>query len=1123
MSDSIEQPEENVEPLGLAGDLAKAFIQSPLTSLMWVAMLIMGLIGIQVTPRQEDPQISVPMVDVFVQSQGVSASQLAALATEPLELIMSEIPGVDHVYSATQRGGLIVTVQFEVGEDLNESLIKLHSKLKANEDKIPPGVSRPLVKAKGIDSVPIINLTLWSEDVDDSTLRTLSLDIIHKLETISDTGESFIAGGRSTQIRVEVKPEKLSGFGISLDQVAQSIQSANTLQATGKSEANDLNFTVYSGAFLYSADDVSNLVVGIQGNIPVYMRDIANVYMGPQEASSFVEFYTGPAYGSAESKTADGVPAVTIAVAKQKGTNAVPVADAILAKIDNLKGELIPSNVNVDVTRNYGETANDKVSELLFKLVVATGAVTVLVLFSLGWRPALVVTLVIPVVIMLTVFYAFLIDYSINRVSLFALIFSIGILVDDAIVVMENIYRRWIQADSTDIATAIDATREVGNPTILATLTVVAALLPMGFVREMMGPYMAPIPVLGSAAMMFSLFAAFVFTPWLAYKLRPSMAKLQKDEKKEHKEQERIAKMYKTIIVPMINSKKVGWIVLIGIILLFFASVSLFYTQTVITKMLPYDNKSEFGVVIDLPTGSALPSTANITRQAADVIKQIPEVTAFQSYVGTAAPFSFNGLVRHYYLRQQSWGAMISVQLTHKSKRERSSHQIAVELRKNLKFLLDKGAEITVAEAPPGPPVLQAMVGEVYGDDDEARRQVARDLTKLFKKTEILEDSRNLMNHPNNVLHFKINTEKAMRSGVAISTINRNLGMAMGGAKVGDVKHGRSKEPTYIVLEVPLSVRTDLDSLLELPIPTQDMRGVVALGDLGKFVAHKEGDIIFHKDLRKVEFVVADAVNNLPAPLYAINEVHGLMESENFTAPSGKPVETYWWGAPDTESYEPIINWDGEWRVTYVTFRDMGMAFGVAIVLIYILVVWQFGNFMIPLVIMAPIPLTLVGIVLGHWLMDAEFTATSMIGFIALAGIIVRNSILLVDFAQLELKAGKSRVEAVLNSGIIRMRPIVITALALVGGASVILTDPIFQGMAVSLLFGVVISTLLTLIVIPMGCLSLGDNLVPEGCLNEHDAKKDEQAATKDDSAVVENASKPKRRRRGISLKKELE
>jgi multidrug efflux pump subunit AcrB len=1069
--------------LGLAGSLAQAFIRSPLSPLLLVAMLFMGIIGLISTPRQEDPQISVPMVDLLVASEGTPATQLAAIATEPLELMMSEIPGVDHVYSMTQRGGLMITVQFEVGEELIPSLVKLYNKLSANLDKLPPGVTQPLVKAKGIDSVPVVNLTLWSKEVDDSVLRTLANDVMQKIKTIPKTGEAFIVGGRQSQINVSVMPEKLSGFNISLDHIANTIKSANTLQMTGNSESGNHSFQVYSGWFLYSASDVGNLVVGTQHGAPIYLRDVAKISMIPPETTSMVEFYTGESYHDPEIKAHDGAQAVTIAIAKQKGSNAVPVANSILAKVESLKGTIIPSNVHVDVTRNYGETAKDKVDELLFKLVVATLAVTILVLLALGWRPALVVTIVIPVVILLTVFFAFLIDYSINRVSLFALIFSIGILVDDAIVVVENIYRRWIQQDDTDIATAVDATREVGNPTVLATFTVVAALLPMGFVREMMGPYMAPIPVLGSAAMVFSLFAAFVFTPWLAYLLRPSLDKLRKDEAKEHREQEVIGKYYRKLITPMIHRRTVGWIVLVSIILLFFGSVSLFYTQSVKTKMLPYDNKSEFDVIVDMPDGTALPITANVTRQVVEVIREIPEVTAFQSYVGTAAPFNFNGLVRHYYMRQQPWGSMITIQLLHKKERDRSSHEIALDVREKLQFLREQhGAEITVAEAPPGPPVLQAMVGEVYGNDDKARREVAANLTELFKKSTIIEDVQNYMTEPHQIWHFNIDTQKAMRSGVSIATINRNLAMAMGSVKLGDVKLGRNKEPTYIVVETPFANRSNVHSLLELPIPTNDMQKTVSLGNLGRFVKHQADEVIMHKDLRPVDYVVGDAVNNLPAPLYAINEVHSLMEKDGFTSPSGEPVQTFWFGAPDEqEFFEPVINWDGEWRVTFVTFRDMGIAFGVALILIYILVVWEFSNFKIPLVIMAPIPLTMVGIVLGHWIMGAEFTATSMIGFIALAGIIVRNSILLVDFAQLELTRGKSPIDAVLNSGIIRMRPIVITALALVGGSSVILTDPIFQGMAVSLLFGVVISTLLTLVVIPLGCLSLGRSLYPAG------------------------------------------
>ncbi len=1064
--------------LGMAGGMAKAFIRSPLSPLLLLAMLAMGFMGLMLTPRQEDPEISVPMIDLLVQSEGVRAEQLSGLVVEPLELIMSEIPGVEHVYSATQRGAGVVTVQFEVGEEVIPSLVKVYNKISANHDRIPPGVKPPLVKAKGIDDVPIVNLTLWSDEVDDSAIRTLSTDLLHILETIPNTGESFIVGGRRTQVKIEVMPERLSGFGISLDQVAQTIRSANGEKMAGTSEAGNLNFNVYTGSFLRSAKQVSNLVVGVHNEMPIYVRDIASVYQGPEETKGLVEFYSGASYaGDVDAK---GFPAVTIAVAKKEGSNAVPVANAILAKIEEMKGSLIPSNIHVEVTRNYGATAKDKVDELLFKLVVATFAVTVLIFFSLGWRPALVVTIVIPVVILLTVFSAFVLDYSINRVSLFALIFSIGILVDDAIVVVENIYRRWLLDNKMSEEIAVDATREVGNPTILATLTVIAALLPMGFVTGMMGPYMAPIPVLGSAAMAFSLFAAFIFTPWLTMKFRPSLEKLKIQEEKEHKGQERVGRIYRAIILPMIENRMLGWLVLFAIIGSFFASVALFYTTDVKTKMLPYDNKSEFDVMIRMPTGTALPVTANVARQMAlKVEEEIPETVALQTYTGVAAPFNFNGLVRHYYLQQYPWMATISVQLVHKSERERSSHEIALLVRNMLKSIAEKtGARITVAEVPPGPPVLQSVVAEVYGPDAEARRQMATELTEIFHESYILEDVDNYMSDPHQVLRFIVDTEKANRRGISVETINRNLSMAMGGMPLGDVKQGKTREPTMIALEVPLAVRSKVSSLSDLPIPMMNGQGVVPLGELGRFVTYIEDPIIYHKDLRAVEYVVGDAVNELPAPLYAMFDLEKIMKEKGLQAPTGEEIESNWISPPE-ETFKSGYKWDGEWHITYETFRDMGIAFGVALILIYILVVWQFGNFIIPLIIMAPIPLTMVGIVPGHWIMDAEFTATSMIGFIALAGIIVRNSILLVDFAQLELLAGKTPVEAVIDSGRTRMRPIIITALALVGGSSVILTDPIFQGMAVTLLFGVVVSTLLTLIVIPLGCLSAGKALFP--------------------------------------------
>ncbi|MGB0722817.1 MAG: efflux RND transporter permease subunit [Gammaproteobacteria bacterium] len=1063
--------------LGIAGGMAKAFISSPLSPLLFFAMLVMGIIGMAATPRQEDPQISVPMVDIFVSYPGAAVDQVAGLAIEPLERIMSEIPGVKHVYSAVEREQGVVTVRFKVGEELGPSLVKVHDKIQANGDLMPPGVKAPLVKATGIDDVPVVTLTLWSEDLDDATLRRLSLTVLQQLKRIPDTGRGFVAGGRSTQIRVAVNPERLSGFGLTMEQVAQTIRTANNERRTGYTESGNQHLTVYTGGFLKSAEDIGRLMIATHQGDPVYVRDVADVSMAPEALDELVTYFTGPGH-EGEAK-ADGVASVTIAVAKKIGSNGVTVANAILAHVENLKGRMIPDNVHVEITRNYGETANDKVNELMFKLFVATGAVTILVLYALGLRPAIVVTLVIPVVLLMTVFGAWIMGYTIDRVSLFALIFSIGILVDDAIVVVENIYRRWLQKGETDEASAIDAVREVGNPTILATFTVVAALLPMGFVRGLMGPYMAPIPALGSVAMVISLFAAFVFVPWLAMKIKPSLSYLRKAEIKEHDAEARLDRLFRRILTPLIESRTKGWLFLISLVVLFFGTMLMFKTTAVAVKMLPFDNKPEFSVVVDMPEGTALAVTANATREIAEKLREMPEVTAIQTYSGTAKPFDFNGMVRHYYLRSRPWQGEVQVQLKHKTERERSSHQIAVEARDRLKALKTQAAEdgsalgaaaVTVVEMPPGPPVLQTVVAEIYGPDAETRRQVATDMTAMFKTVDSLDDVDNYMANPHKVWRFRVDTEKAVRRGISVDAIIRTMEMAMGGYRVGDVKQGKDLEPTWIILEAPLSVRADMGRLADLPV-SNGQGQTVPLAELGRFEQVAQDPILYSKDLRPVEYVVGDAVGRLGAPIYPMLEMEEKLQ--DYKTPDGVTLSGEFLGPPPDDG-RSAFEWGGEWTVTFETFRDMGAAFGVALVLIYILVVWEFGNFVVPGVIMAPIPLTLLGIVPGHWLMSAEFTATSMIGFIALAGIIVRNSILLVDFSIEEVEKGIDIQEAVLRAVKARTRPIMITALALVAGSSVILTDPIFQGMAVSLLFGVMVSTVLTLVVIPLGCVSAG-------------------------------------------------
>ncbi len=1114
---------DNEPNLGLAGKVAQAFIHSPLSPLLFFTMLFMGILGLMVTPRQEDPQISVPMVDIFVQYPGASAKQVASLALDPLQRIMTEIPDVKHVYSAAERGQGIVTVQFEVGEELEHSIFKVHDKIQSNLEKIPPGIMPPLVKPKGIDDVPVVALTLWSDNLDDGALRILSLEVMQSLKGIPDTGQSFVVGGRSEQVLIEVKPERLSGFGISIDQVAQTVKTANNETKAGNIEYGNTHFTVYTGKFLSNSEEVKKLVVGTFKGVPVYLRDVANVIQGPEiEPYQMVNYFSGPSYSQHDSfwlsqensvEEVNGAPAVTIAISKKISSNGVAVSKNILDHVDILrKNKIIPDNVHVEVTRNYGQTADNKVNSLIKKLFIATGAVTLLVLYFLGWQPSLVVTLVIPVVILITVFSAWVLGYTIDRVSLFALIFSIGILVDDAIVVIENIYRRWLLKGETDSATAVDAVREVGNPTILATFTVVAALMPMGFVSGMMGPYMEPIPALGSIAMIFSLFAAFAFTPWLAMRFKPSIEALEKAEIKEHKTNERWEALFRTILPPLINNRFLGFGFLIGLIFAFFAACSMFYYHSVEVKMLPLDKKPEFNVFIDMPEGTALPVTYNLTRQLVEKLRdkeEFSEVIALQSYVGTSQPFDFNGMVRHYYLRNKPWHADIHVQLGKKScgmnfwnsetracyAEQRTSHEVAIAVRQALHKMtkeLNSPVKITIVEMPPGPPVLQSIVAEIYGPDDKTRREVAERMTAAFEQAKILDDVDNYMTKPHKIWRFEVDTEKAVRRGISVDTINRNLTMALGGFKLGDIKRGNMLEPTYIVIQVPLTERSQLSRLYDLPIPTQ-AGGIIPLAELGSFVEADQDPIYYQKDLRPVEYVVGDPVGifneetneyTLSAPIYGMLEIEELLK--DYTTPDGvNLVDTgcidlwvisfcdRYLGPPKTHG-QSGFEWTGEWTVTYETFRDMGMAFGVAMVLIYILVVWLFGNFIVPAIIMAPIPLTLLGIIPGHWLFGAEFTATSMIGWIALSGIIVRNSILLVDFSIIQVQMGVPIQEAVIISCKTRTRPIIITAFALVAGSAVIITDPIFQGMAISLMFGVLVSTLLTLIVIPLGCISIG-------------------------------------------------
>ena len=1114
-TENTSQPEESEElieqrdldevkskHLGIAGGIAAAFIDSPISPLLMVATLFVGLLGLIFTPRQEDPQISVPMIDIFVQYPGASADQVASLVTEPLERIMYQIPGVRHVYSASERGQAMVTVRFIVGEPLGPSIVKVHDKIQSNLDKIPPGVTPPLVKPKGIDDVPVVTVTLSSENVDDAALRTLGMDVLQRLREVNNTGQGFVVGGRTEQVRVEVVPERLAGYGLTLDKLAQTINSANQQMQAGSVESGNAAFSVYTGSFLRTADEISRLVVGTRGGIPVYVSDIAKVTHGPEEARQIVGFYTGAAAAEDE-KAADAEPAVTIALAKKEGSNGVTVANDILDKLELLRGHLIPDNVRVTITRDYGKTANDKVNELLTALFEAAMAVAVLCLIGLGFRAAFVVITVIPIVILITVWSAWVMGYTIDRVSLFALIFSIGILVDDATVVVENIMRRWMDAGRTTIGIAIDAVREVGNPTILATLTIISALLPMGFVSGLMGPYMMPIPVLGASAMFFSLVAAFIFTPWFAVRMRPSsVSAFRKAEAREQRTHEIIGRIFEPIIRPLINHRSLGILFLVSIIGITAAVCSMFYFQVVAVKMLPFDNKPEFNVVVNMPEGTALPVTANVVQVLAENLREeMPEVTAIQTYSGTASPFNFNGLVRHYYLRQLPWMGDIQVMLLDKDERERSSHELSVVARNLLTPIAQQmGARIQVVEMPPGPPVLQTVVAEVYGPDDATRRQTARDMEAMFMEVEDLVDVDTYMADPYTYWHFEVDREKAVRNGVSTEDINRNLAMAMGGHKLGDVKRAAPLEPTYIVIQTPLAVRSQVSRLANLPIPTSTGK-TVPLGELGTFSKRQQEPYIYHQDLRSIEYITGEMTGFLGAPIYGMFSVEDLLE--NYTAPDGVQITGMPWGliGPPANDLQSGFEWGGEWTVTYETFRDMGLAFMAAMLLIYGLIVVEFRDYALAGLIMAPIPLTLIGIIPGHWIMGAEFTATSMIGMIALGGIIVRISILIVEFVKNEVANGKDIVEAAVHAAKTRMRPIFITSLTLMAGAMAILQDPIFTGMAVSLLFGAGMATLFTLIVIPMGCISMENRFIKHRDVVAQRAKDAAEATESEASA----------------------
>jgi multidrug efflux pump subunit AcrB len=1043
---------------GLSGRLAALFIGSKLTPLVMVGALLLGALAIVLTPREEEPQIAVPMVDVFLPFPGASAKVVEEQLTKPIERKLSEIKGIEYLYSMSRPGGAMIVARFYVGEEMERSLVDLYDKLMANQDLLPPGAGAFLVKPRDINDVPIVTLTLSSDRYSAFELRRIAEHLLETVKRVPATAGGFIVGGSPREIRVQIDPARLKAYGLTPLHVAGVIRGENIALPAGRFESRNRSFLVETGRFIRSKEELESLVVGVHEQKPIYLRQVAEVTDGPAEATSYVWF---------GDRTGRESPAVTVAIAKQKGANAVTVAQEVIRRAEELRGTVIPADVRLTVTRDYGETADEKANELLRHLLLAVVAVVAFLGFALGVRPALVVSLAIPLTLALTLFTSMLIGYTINRVTLFALIFSIGILVDDAIVVVENTYRHLHLGRLPHREASIAAVDEVGNPTILATFTVIAALLPMAFVSGLMGPYMRPIPINASIAMFFSLLVAFTVIPWFCQACYREGAAI----KGEHDGTARgwTYRFYRALLTPLLGRPAVAWAFLAAVALLLVGAVSLFYTRAVAVKMLPFDNKSELDLVIDMPVGTTLEDTARVTKALAQYVRTIPELRDYQAYVGTAAPFNFNGLVRHYFLRDAPHQADIHINLTAKHERKAQSHEIARRIRAAVRELARQyGATVKVTEVPPGPPVQAVLVAEVYGPDYRRQLEAAKDIRHLFETTPGVVDVDDTIEDEQVKYVFTVDRTKAALAGIPSADIVRTLRMALEGEQIGLVHLPQEKSPVQIVLRLPLAERTGLEHFGEIALAGNTGR-LVPLSELLVVDATVQDQTIHHKNQKPVVYVTGDVggpgAERAESPVYGVLVVSRRLAA--YRSPNGAAVAQHFAAQPRTTE-RLAVKWDGEWHITYETFRDMGLAFAAAMVLIYLLIVGEFQSFLTPLVIMAPIPLTLIGIVPGHWLTGSYFTATSMIGFIALAGIIVRNSILLVDFIQHQEAAGLSLEEAVIQAGTIRMRPILLTAAALMVGAFVIILDPIFQGLAVSLLFGVGAATLLTLVVIPV-------------------------------------------------------
>lgn len=1050
---------------GLAGKIAKSFIGSKLTVLLMIVFMVIGVYSSFLIPREEEPQIDVPMADIFVGYPGASPIEVESRVVKPLEKLISNIKGVEYVYSTSMKEQGMVIVQFYVGEDIERSFVKLYNEINKHMDIMPQGVTFPLIKTRAIDDVPVLGLTLWSENYDDYQLKQIAQELTNEINKVNDVSITKTVGGRNRQLRVVLDKDKLAESGLDFLSVSEMIKVNNKQLNAGSFIKNDTEFLVNTGKFLETVEDVENLVVGVQQNQPIYLKQIANIYDGPELSKEYVALGFGQASIKATTYKSE-YPAVTISVAKRKGADAMSISDIILKKVDRLKKTLIPDDVHVEVTRNYGETASQKVSELLMHLLGAIFAVTLVVMLAMGWRGGLVVFLSVPITFALTLLSYYMLDYTLNRITLFALVFVTGIVVDDSIIIAENMHRHFKMKRLPFKQAAIYAINEVGNPTILATFTVIASVLPMAFVSGLMGPYMAPMPIGASIAMILSLFVALTITPYLGVIFLREKDKKEK-KKKEHKKLEDtlIYKIYNRFERPLIENPKSRWLFLGVTVLLLFGSISLFFTNSVAVKMLPFDNKNEFQVVIDMPEGTTLERTAVVAKEISQYLSTRPEVVNYQSYAGTSAPITFNGLVRHYDLRGGSNMADIQVNLTDKHDRKAMSHEIASLFRPDIQKIAKKyNANVKIIEVPPGPPVLSTIVAEVYGPDYNTQIDIANQVQNILKNTDDVVDVDWMVEADQTEYEFIIDKEKAMLYGVAPQQIVYTMNMALSERIITNLYDEVSSNQIGIILAIDEKEKSTITDISQLKIKTSQ-GNMITIGDLVKVEEKTKAKSIFRKNQKRVVYVMADMAGELESPVYAILGMTDKLKEVSI--PEGFTLDELYIKQPDFED-DYTVKWDGEWQITLEVFRDLGMAFMGVIIIIYILIVGWFQNFKAPVVMMVAIPLSLIGIILGHWFMDAFFTATSFIGMIALAGIMVRNSVLLIDFVNLRLDEGIPIKQAVIEAGAVRTTPILLTAGTVVIGAFVILFDPIFQGLAISLMGGTIVSTVLTLLVVPL-------------------------------------------------------